>query len=45
MTDKKKREKRKQQESILEQQIIAILRQCMKTTLDQVLDDLLKDFK
>lgn len=46
MSDTKKdQEKKKKQESWLEQQIIAIMEKCMKQALDMAIDDLLKDWK
>ena len=40
-----KKKKDKKRKSIIEQEIMSILRKSMKTALDQALDDLLKDFK
>ena len=42
---KKNQEKKKKQESWLEQQIIAIMEKSMKQALDMAIDDLLKDWK
>ena len=42
---KKDQERKKKQESWLEQQIIAIMEKSMKQALDMAIDDLLKDWK
>lgn len=40
----KKKEQRKKRESILEQQILAIMQKSLKTAMDQALDELFKDW-
>ena len=42
--DKQKKKKKKKQ-SVLEAEIMAIMNKGLKTALDMVLDELLKDFK
>ena len=42
--DKQKKKKKKKQ-SVLEAEIMAIMNKSLKTALDMVLDELLKDFK
>ena len=42
--DKKER-KKKQQQSVLEQQIFAIMQASLKATIDQALDDIFKEWK
>ena len=42
---KKDQEKKKKQETWLEQQIFAIIEKSMKQALDMAIDDLLKDWK
>lgn len=44
-SQKEKDKKKKKKQSILEAEIIKIMEKSLKTTLDRVLDDLLKDFK
>ena len=41
----KKKEQRKKRESILEQQILAIMQKSLKAAMDQALDELLKEWK
>lgn len=43
--DDKKAKQRKKQQSILEQQILAIMQKSLKAAMDQALDELLKDWK
>lgn len=40
----KKKEQRKKRESILEQQILAIMWKSLKAAMDQALDELFKDW-
>lgn len=40
-----KEQKKKKRESILEQQILAIMQKSLKAAMDQALDELLKDWK
>ncbi len=40
----KKKEQRKKRESILEQQILAIMQKSLKAAMDQALDELFKDW-
>ena len=42
--DKQKKKKKKKQ-SVLEAEIMAIMNKSLKTALDMVIDELLKDFK
>lgn len=41
----KKKEQHKKRESILEQQILAIMQKSLKVAMDQALDELFKDWK
>ena len=45
VNDNKKDKKKKKKQSMLEQQIFAILQKSMKTALDMALDDIFKEWK
>lgn len=45
MSQRDKQKKKKKKQSVLEAEIMAIMNKSLKTALDMVLDELLKDFK
>ena len=45
MSQRDKQKKKKKKQSVLEAEIMAIMNKSLKTALDMVIDELLKDFK